>query len=123
MMASRTMRNWWLNHTTGSLWLPVIAIALVWSNVAAQEPGEDNDHDFSEAETRLWLTDQLESVTHAMELTYRFEKSGSLETGFSDQVRFVIQKINDDGSKVASMEFLTGERNFPVSPVDSTTVR
>ena len=122
MIASRTMRNRWLNDTTGSLWLPVIAIALVWSNVAAQEPGEDNDHDFSEAETRLWLTDQLESISHAMELIYTFEKTGSLETGFSDRVRFVIQKINDDGTKVASVEFLTGERNFPVSPVDSATV-
>lgn len=122
MMISRMTRNQWFHQIIGRLWLSVIAITVVWSNVIAQEPEAADGIEFSEAETRLWLTDQLKSVSHAMELTYRFEKSGSLETGFSDRVRFVIQKINDDGTKVASVEFLTGERNFPVSPVDSATV-
>ncbi len=122
MMISRMTRNRGYHQPLGSLWLSVIAITVVWSNVAAQKPEAADDIEFSEAETRLWLTDQLGSVSHEMELTYRFERLGSLETGFTDRVRFVIQKINDDGTKVASLEFLTGERNFPVPPVDSATV-
>src|SRR5690606_24122559 len=37
-------------------------------------------------------------------------------------VIFVVDKINEDGTKSASLQFFTGERNFPVSPVSSTTV-
>ncbi|MCZ6665165.1 MAG: hypothetical protein O7B81_07665 [Gammaproteobacteria bacterium] len=122
MMISRLAQYRWFQQAIASLCLSVITITVVWSNVIAQEPEAADGIEFSEAETRLWLTDQLKSVSHAMELTYHFEKSGSLETGFSDRVRFVIQKINDDGTKVASVEFLTGERNFPVSPVDRATV-
>ncbi len=78
--------------------------------------------EFSEAERRLWMTDQLESVDGAMQIVYSFEKSGTLEPGFQDRVRFVIERLNDDGTKAASLEFFTGERNFPVPAVSSTTV-
>jgi hypothetical protein len=111
-----------LLRPAGKLWPTVIGIMVVCTNLTAQELEGSGDAIFSEAETRLWLTDQLGSVSHAMELTYRFEKSGSLEAGFSDRVRFVIEKVNGDGTKAASLEFFTGERNFPVPSVDSTTV-
>ncbi len=77
---------------------------------------------FSEAETRLWMTDQLGSIDKTMKLNYAFEKSGTLEAGFTDTVKFAVQKINADGSKAATVEFFSGARNFPVPPVDSTTV-
>ena len=101
----------------------VIGVSLL-SNAPAQGNQADskNELQFSEAETRLWLTDQLQSITSSIELTYSFEKSGSLESGFSDRVQFAINKINDDGTKVASLQFLTGERNFPVPAVERTTV-
>jgi hypothetical protein len=55
-------------------------------------------------------------------LNYRFEKSGSMEPGFSDHVRFAISKVNEDGTKVATLQFFSGERQFPVPPVERTTV-
>lgn len=84
--------------------------------------GEAEQVTFSEAETRLWMTDQLSTIDKAMQLNYVFEKSGTLEPGFTDTVKFTVQKINPDGSKSAAVEFFSGERNFPVPPVDSTTV-
>src|SRR5690606_26010663 len=57
-----------------------------------------------------------------MTLRYSFEKSGSFEPGFEDTVTFVIDKVNDDGTKAASIDFFTGERRFPVPAVESTTV-
>lgn len=77
---------------------------------------------FSQAETLLWMTDQLRAVPRAMVLRYSFTKSGTLEQGFQDEVKFDIHRINADGTKAAALQFFSGERNFPVPPVDSTTV-
>lgn len=82
---------------------------------AAAEP-------FSEAEALMWLTDQLRTVQEPTVLTYRFEKSGTLEEGFTDTVEFKIEQLKADGMKSASLRFFTGERNFPVAPVESTDV-
>ena len=78
------------------------------------------DTKFSEAETLLWMTDQLKAVTKPIVLTYEFEKSGSLESGFKDTVVFTISKVKADGMKSAALGFFTDERNFPVPPEDST---
>lgn len=77
---------------------------------------------FSEAETLLWMTDQLKAVKAPVVITYDFVKDGSYEEGFQDRVSFTVSKINPDGMKAASLEFFTGPRNFPVPPVDSTDV-
>ena len=77
---------------------------------------------FSDAETRMWMTNQLQSVTRPVQIRYEFHKSGTFEVGFDDVVEFKVTKINADGSKAADLEFMTGERRFPVPPVDSTTV-
>jgi len=53
-------------------------------------------------------------------LEYRFEKQGTLEAGFQDDVRFIIQKVKPDGMKSAALEFFSGERRFPIPPEDST---
>lgn len=102
--------------------LPAVAVEGEDATVVAAAPAAQAPVEFSEAETRMWMTDQLKSITRTMELRYRFEKSGTLEEGFTDEVRLVIDKINPDGSKATSMQFFTGERNFPASPADSTTV-
>ena len=109
---------------TISRFLALTLGAILFSGAIGQgdEVDTENEIQFSEAETRLWLTDQLQSITSVIELTYSFEKSGSLEPGFSDQVSFVVNKINDDGTKGASVKFLSGERNFPIPPVSRATV-
>lgn len=76
----------------------------------------------SEAERTLWLGNQLAAVTAPMTLEYTFTKSGSLEAGFTDTVRFNIHKVKPDGMKAASLEFFTGERRFPVPPEENTDV-
>lgn len=77
---------------------------------------------FSEAETLLWLKDQLSAIDAPSVLTYSFVKDGSYEKGFEDRVVFTVSKIHADGMKAAAVEFFTGQRNFPVPPVDSTDV-
>ena len=107
--------------TDGLVRLCLAAMLLVSGWVGAADDPED-PVTFSEAETRLWMTDQLKSIEQPVTLTYAFEKSGSLEPGFKDSVTFNVTGVNTDGSKAASLQFFTGERNFPVPPVESTTV-
>ena len=96
--------------------LPARAAEPTASAPAAEQPV------FSEAENLLWMTDQLKAVTSPSVLTYGFVKDGSYEQGFEDRVTFTVSKINPDGMKAAAIEFFTGQRNFPVPPVDSTDV-
>ena len=111
----KTMIRPWLMALL-ALTLPVPSLADPLATPLAQESK------FSEAETRMWLTNQLQVVTHPLNLSYAFHKSGTFEPGFDDHVEFMIKKVNPDGSKAAELEFMTGERRFPVPPVDSTTV-
>ncbi len=87
----------------------------------AEESGEA-EYQFSEAETALWMTDQLMAVKAPMRLSYRFEKSGTLEPGFTDSVVFNVTKVLDNGMKAAEVKFFTGERNMNVPPVGETDV-
>lgn len=101
----------------------LVVMALASAVSAAQEsPETEGAAEFSEAETRMWLTDQLAAIDQPMTLQYRFEKSGTLEPGFEDEVRLVVERMNEDGSKAVSVYFFDGERRFPVPPVDSTNV-
>lgn len=77
---------------------------------------------FSEAENLLWMTDQLRAIKAPSVITYSFVKDGSYEEGFEDSIEFTVSKIHDDGMKSAALRFFTGQRNFPVPPVDSTDV-
>lgn len=89
---------------------------------AEQTPAAAEETKFSEAETLLWMTDQLAAVKAPSVLTYSFVKDGSYEEGFEDRVVFTVAKINPDGMKAAALDFFTGQRHFPVPPVDSTDV-
>jgi len=113
-----------------AIWRAAAAIAGLSAGLALAEPASaplapgaaaEEPVTFSDAETRLWLTDQLRSIDRPLTLEYDFVKSGSFEQGFTDTVRFTVSKVNADGSKAAALEFFTGERHFPVPPVDSAT--
>lgn len=95
---------------------------LLWTLSMGAGAVDAEEAEFSEAETRVWMTDQLDAVSGAMKITYSFVKSGTFEAGFEDTVTFLIEKINPDGTKAASLEFFSGERRFPVPAVESTTV-
>ena len=78
-------------------------------------------HKFSEAEQRLWSEDQLASISRPTDFIYSFEKSGALEVGFRDEVRFSVERVNEDGTKVVTLAFFTGERNHPVPSLEKAT--
>jgi hypothetical protein len=91
-------------------------------SLAASTPAAAEEVKFSEAETLLWMTDQLRAIKAPTVITYSFVKDGSYEEGFEDRVEFTISKVHADGMKAASVNFFTGQRNFPVPPADSTDV-
>ena len=88
----------------------------------ASAGAEESSRGLSQAETLLWMTDQLKTIDRPLELTYRFDRTGSFERGFTDTVKFVVNKVMDDGMKSASLAFLTGERRIAVPPVTNTNV-
>lgn len=119
-MTMTDARPWRLAFAGLFLLGAVAAPALAEETAAA--PAAEEAIQFSEAENLLWMTDQLKAVKAPVVITYGFVKDGSYETGFEDRVSFTVSKINPDGMKAASIEFFTGQRNFPVPPVDSTDV-
>jgi hypothetical protein len=76
---------------------------------------------FSEAETRLWMTDHLRGIAHPQTLHYEFHKSGSQEEGFSDHVDLFLTAVHPDGSKAGRVNFFTGERHMEVPEYESLT--
>jgi len=71
---------------------------------------------FSEAESKLWLTNHLKNIDKTGRLYYKFVKSGSYDGSFKDSVYLDILKINKDGTKDTNLKFLTGPRRQPVAP-------
>ncbi|WP_333842559.1 hypothetical protein [Pelomicrobium sp.] len=98
-----------------SLGLAVLAAGLVLSTAQAQEKEES----YSSAETLLFLTDHLQPITRPNILHYRFKKEGTLEAGFQDQVDVFVERVQPDGSKFVSAQFLTGEREKSFPPVEN----
>ena len=78
--------------------------------------------EFSPAEKKLWFADHLSNIKKPVRLYYEFEKSGTYEDGFSDSVFLDILKLNDDGSKNASLDFFTADRKQTVSPQNVTNI-
>jgi hypothetical protein len=104
------------------LWLALAAALPGW--VAAGDVEQAAPVKFSDAETRMWMTDQLHRVTRPLELHYEFHKTGSFEAdlNFDDKVVLVIEKINADGSKNGSLQFFSGTHAFPAPAMTSATV-
>lgn len=80
-------------------------------------------HEFSAAETKLWLDDHLRNISAPIRLKYDFVRSGTYEDGFEDIVLLDIRQVNQDGTKNADMQFFTGERAQPFSPDSVTEIR
>ena len=78
---------------------------------------------FSEAESRLWMSNHLKNIKKPGRLYYKFHKSGTYEKGFDDSVYLDILKINKDGTKDTDLEFFTGPRRQPASPGNLLGIR
>lgn len=111
------------NKIIGAMFITTVLLTLSFSGTLYAQDNESTDEvEFSEAETLVWMTNQLENISSPMTLHYVFEKRGTIEKGFDDTVEFVIDKVHEDGMKSASLKFFTGERNFKVPPVERTDV-
>jgi len=82
------------------------------------DPGrvDADEYEFSNAENKLWMDKHLLNIKQAARLHYEFEKTGSYEEGFIDDVYLDIVKINEDGTREAVLDFLSDEKQQKVSP-------
>ena len=89
------------------------------------EPAAINpdEFQFSEAESRLWLDNHLDNINKPVRIYYEFLKGGSYEEGFSDSVYLDILKINEDGSKDASLQFFSADRQQTAKPDNLTNIQ
>lgn len=122
----KAIRGRWLTARCGLL-SGLCSALLVggWASLAGAAdtpPATAAEVRFSEAENLLWMTNQLGAITQPTIITYSFVKDGSYEEGFQDRIEFIVSKVHADGMKAATMIFFTGQRNFPVEPVDRTDV-
>ena len=108
--------------STKFLQLLVSVLCVALASVQAVAESSEETIELSEAETLLWMTDQLRTIERPMEMRYLFERTGTLGDGFTDTVRFIVDAVHQDGMKSAQLEFFTGERNVNIDPVASTNI-
>jgi len=84
---------------------------------------DPDEYEFSNAENKLWMDDHLLNIEQAARLHYEFEKSGSYEDGFIDDVYLDIVKINEDGTRDAILDFFSGSQRQKVSPSNVKNIK
>ena len=84
-----------------------------WDDSGRVDPGE---YEFSNAEHTLWMDNHLLNIEQLVRLHYEFEKTGSYEDGFIDDVYLDIVKINEDGTRDAVLDFFSDEQKQMVAP-------
>ena len=77
---------------------------------------DPDEYEFSNAENKLWMDKHLLNVEQAVRLHYEFEKTGSYEEGFIDDVYLDIVKVNEDGTRDAVLDFFSGEQKQIIAP-------
>lgn len=80
--------------------------------------GEDNaEEPMSPANTMLFMSDHLATVGQPSTFHYDFQKSGTLEQGFTDTIAMTVTAVAPDGSKDVQLRYFTGERARDFPPV------
>lgn len=77
---------------------------------------DPDEFEFSNAESKLWMDKHLLNIEQPARLHYEFEKTGSYEDGFVDDVYLDIVKINEDNTRNAMLDFFSAEQKQKVSP-------
>lgn len=75
--------------------------------------------DYSPAERALFMSPQLANVKPPATLRYRFEKTGSLESGFQDEVVMRLKAGPDRKCCTADVDFLTGPHKLTLPEVEA----
>lgn len=68
------------------------------------------------AERRIFLDDHFANTPMPGTLTYRYQRSGTLESGWEDGVTVRARRV--DGKVTADVDFLSGERRLQIPPAD-----
>ena len=76
------------------------------------------DEPISPAETLLFDTDHLKTITQPLSLHYHFKKTGKLEAGFEDDVELAISAGPYAGRKHVSTKYLSGKHHENFPPVE-----
>ncbi len=95
----------------------ILFCGLIYKSFVIAETQEN----FSKANQLLFFNDHMSTVEKPATLHYRFEKKGSLEEGFTDQIDLVILKLNADGSKSIKVNYFSGDRQQHIPEMDRTT--
>lgn len=95
----------------------IFLLGLVLSSIAVAEMATD----FSKANQLLFFKDHLGNIQKPTILQYRFEKTGSLETGFTDKIDIHVQELHENGSKKVRVQYFTGERQRSIPDNDGAT--
>ena len=77
---------------------------------------DPDEYEFSNAEYKLWMDKHLLNIEQAARLHYEFEKTGSYEDGFIDDVYLDIVKINEDGTRDVVLDFFSDDQRQQVAP-------
>lgn len=81
----------------------------------------DSATDFSQANQLLFFENHLKSIQSPTTLHYRFEKSGSMEQGFTDEIRVRIQELQKSGGKKVAIDYFSGTRARYIPEFENAT--
>ncbi|PXW95585.1 hypothetical protein C7444_109155 [Sphaerotilus hippei] len=91
---------------------PLLPIARAQGQAAAAggPPASDGARDFSEAERRLLMSDQLATLQPPTTLRYGFRRASSIEEAYADRVELQLSRRADGSCCDTRGQFLTGAR-------------
>lgn len=117
MVSDRTRSSMSISHTIAAA---ACLLALVTSAFAQQETPSTP---ISEAEVLLFQTNHLKNVEPSQTLHYGFQKKGSMEKGFSDQVEVQVGPGKDSQTRSAAIKCmpstLAGAEKVELPPVEA----
>ncbi len=105
-----------LRQTFRQTALRCLGTSALWAALAAPAGAAT---ELSPAERALFTTDQLSTLRLPITLRYRFERSGSLEAGFEDQVAVAVRAQAGGGCCATAAEFLSGPRRLALPEIES----
>lgn len=94
----------------------LVVAALATPSAFAQEPKAE-PATFSQAERLLLMSNQLAKIKPPQTLSYRFQRSGSLEPAFDDRVSLRLKAKAGGVCCTVDGDFLTGARRLDLPPV------
>lgn len=95
----------------------ILTIASAVLPARAEGPPVEDTRPLSPAQIALFETPHLRNVDHAETLDYNFSRDGA--AGFTDKIAIHVRKVNPDGTKSLSFDYLTGDRQVKFPELDN----